>query len=351
MMALERHLDKIKHLIPSAAELELEVIEGGYSNHSYLLSWHGSKQCVLRIPDVDETLFGISRSAEKQALEKAVTQLLSPPCYYFEVESGIMVSQYVPQKPFSWDVSHDELTVIRLAKSLRTIHQENGHQQSSYQSSCHRASNNGKEYLLGDVILSYLDHADHCLVHKSLDKTALKKEASCHGKEKGADFKTTLTDEVKWLRETVQPYLNNIPAYDAVMCHNDLNPKNCLADEMHFWVIDWEYAGYGDRLFDIAVVFSSHNFTESQQALFFQHYWGSSELESDLLFTLDNYQMLYKLREMAWMLLKYSTSDYVDDFSAYFSFKENVINTIQQPIAPINEESQVFERTLERIIE
>ena len=35
-------------------------------------------------------------------------------------------------------------------------------------------------------------------------------------------------------------------------CHNDLLAANFIAGEQHLWIVDWEYAGMGDRYFDLA---------------------------------------------------------------------------------------------------
>jgi len=286
MIELDAYLNKIKHLIPAAAELDLEIIEGGYSNHAYLLSWEGRAQCVLRLPGLDEHTFQICRTAEKRALEQAAEQLLSPPCLYFDVVSGLMVSKYVPQAAFDWDVSHEDLNVIRLAKSLKHIHS---------------LPTNNVAFCVNNTVSKYLECTSANL--------ALTDERQ---------------QEVQWLTDIATPYLRKILPYHAVMCHNDLNPKNCLADEMHFWVIDWEYAGEGDPLFDIASVFASHNFTVEQKTLFFEYYPDDIPLV-DLHASLENYQTLYKIRELAWMLLKSATSNVEDDLSGYYRFKETTM--------------------------
>lgn len=305
MILLDAYLDTIKHLIPTAAELEIELMIGGYSNQTYLLSWNGQAQCVLRIPGLDESLFHVCRVAEEKALKVAVSHSLSPPCLAFNRDSGLMLNQFVPQSAFEWDVSHNDLNVIRLARSLRDIH---------------NLPSNKKEYKLGHIISSYLRNASTLFKSKKSSKAA------------------TLHEEVEWLASFAQPYLDNIQSYKRVMCHNDLNPANCLADERDFWVIDWEYAGESDPLFDIALVFTSHNFTTSQRALFFQHYVeneGGVNVEQEVkrIASLDNYQKLYKIREMAWLLLKYATSEeqefdltYYDIFKQQISPQSNALN-------------------------
>lgn len=298
MIALASYLDEIKHLIPPAAELDLQVMQGGFSNQTYLLSWQGHARCVLRTPGLDKKAFLLQPQAEKKAVNHAIEALLSPPCWYFNGESGVMVSQYVPQNAFDWQVCHQDLNVIRLAKALQTIHQ---------------GPSNQIDYCLQHIIETYLANT----------KTNLQQQNNA--------FASHLVDqlliETDWLKNFAQPYLARIPDYVPVMCHNDLNPQNCLADEMHFWVIDWEYAGKGDPLFDIALVFASHNFNSSQKELFFQHYQRplpSNHREA----TLENYQLLYKVREMAWVLLKCATAEQAEMLEFYYLCKQELIEFV-----------------------
>ena len=49
---------------------------------------------------------------------------------------------------------------------------------------------------------------------------------------------------------------------DFVLSHNDLNIKNILFDK-HVKFIDWEYAGVGDRYFDLATVCEAFDLDEA----------------------------------------------------------------------------------------
>ena len=41
------------------------------------------------------------------------------------------------------------------------------------------------------------------------------------------------------------------PDHDPVPCHNDLLPANFLLTDGRVRIVDWEYAGMGDRFFDL----------------------------------------------------------------------------------------------------
>ena len=42
------------------------------------------------------------------------------------------------------------------------------------------------------------------------------------------------------------------PEHDPVPCHNDLLAANFIRGAEQLWIVDWEYAGMGDRYFDLA---------------------------------------------------------------------------------------------------
>jgi thiamine kinase-like enzyme len=50
---------------------------------------------------------------------------------------------------------------------------------------------------------------------------------------------------------------------NLLFCHNDLHHLNVL-DGARIWFLDWEYAGAGDPLFDLAAIVSYHDLTVAQ---------------------------------------------------------------------------------------
>ena len=48
-----------------------------------------------------------------------------------------------------------------------------------------------------------------------------------------------------------------------VPCHNDLLNANFLEDGERLWIVDWEYAGMGDRFFDLANFAINHELDDA----------------------------------------------------------------------------------------
>src|SRR5437879_10975442 len=60
----------------------------------------------------------------------------------------------------------------------------------------------------------------------------------------------------------------------TVPCHNDLLNANFL-DDGEIRVVDWEYAGMGDRFFDLANLSVNHDFELADDRLLLEAYFGA----------------------------------------------------------------------------
>lgn len=59
----------------------------------------------------------------------------------------------------------------------------------------------------------------------------------------------------------------------SVMCHNDPLCENFVRGKDRMYLVDWEYAGMNDPMWDLADVFIEGNFSEDQEALFNEFYF------------------------------------------------------------------------------
>jgi thiamine kinase len=59
----------------------------------------------------------------------------------------------------------------------------------------------------------------------------------------------------------------------SVLCHNDLNAQNMIENGGgRIWLVDWEYAGLGEAVFDLASCASQHQMSHAQARRFVQLY-------------------------------------------------------------------------------
>jgi thiamine kinase-like enzyme len=82
-------------------------------------------------------------------------------------------------------------------------------------------------------------------------------------------------DAEQRLRETAATVFRNLARAPepSVLCHNDLNPQNMIEDSAgRLWLVDWEYAGVSEAVFDLASCASQHQMSHAQARSFLQLY-------------------------------------------------------------------------------
>ncbi len=280
MSKLSDFLIEISVYFPEIDAYQMSALEEGFTNQVFLLSQNDLPTLILRLADIDEEAFYINRQAELQVMGEAASLGLSPELIW---QSGpVVVTRFVPQASLDWQVNHSHQDIERIAKRLKQAHQ---------------LSLISHEYQVEQVIALYVARIKALTV-----EPALKAEAA---------YLQVLLNQLD-----IQP--SGLP---AVLCHNDLNPKNVLMDKQRTWLIDWEYTGVGDPLFDLAVVVKSHNLTRRQTIILLDAYQLTLP-QQQALDCLDRYCRAYALREMAWLLLKYLLNP-TDTLSLdyYFEFK------------------------------
>ena len=63
-----------------------------------------------------------------------------------------------------------------------------------------------------------------------------------------------------------------------VACHNDLLSENFIVDaDGKMWVIDWEYGGMTDQLFDLGDFVMEHQFSREEERLVAATYCGAMD--------------------------------------------------------------------------
>lgn len=101
-----------------------------------------------------------------------------------------------------------------------------------------------------------------------------------------------------------------------VFCHNDLLAANLIDDGERLWLIDWEYGGWNDALFDLANLASNNGFHEAAELQLLALYFGE-EPRPERLARFAAMKAASLLRETLWSLVaeRYSHLDF--DYVAY----------------------------------
>ena len=98
-------------------------------------------------------------------------------------------------------------------------------------------------------------------------------------------------------------------------CHNDLLSSNLVDDGSTVRLIDWEYAGMGDRIFDLGNLAANNDFDEAHERLLLELYFG--ELSPRQLHKLRLMRLVSDMRESMWGFLQAGISGLDYEFLHY----------------------------------
>jgi len=250
-------------------ESEPAPLLGGITNRNYRLRWAG-RDCVLRLPGKDTALLGIDRVAERDATAAAA---VAPDVVAFSAEIGCLVTEFVEGRAVAAEELRGPL-LEEVAGALRAIH-------------------------AGPPLrhtFSPWERVD-----------AYRLTARRHGMPLPVGFQ-----EVDLAADRIAEALGPRP---SVPCHNDLLTANFLHDGERLRILDWEYAGMGDPLFDLANLAANNEFGELDEARLVGAYYGAPR--PDLLAGLRLMRLMAAFWEAMWAVVQSAVSELDFDFGAY----------------------------------
>lgn len=204
-------------------ELTIEPLGGGLTNRNYLVQADGAAY-VVRVAGADTGLLGIDRDREAACARSAAAAGVGPEVVASLREPTILVTRFAPGELLTTESLRQSMTVRRVAQALRRCHDYPAPAEAADFSPFAAARRN---YALAQerhaTVPAELDHALEVLARIERDGRA--EEAPC-------------------------------------LCHNDLLPANLIADGHRVWIIDWEFAGRGDRFFDLGTLAANAEFDE-----------------------------------------------------------------------------------------
>jgi len=122
-----------------------------------------------------------------------------------------------------------------------------------------------------------------------LMSNALKKLHNISIEEKAINLKDLFLSLDETLQNTFE-ILENTPK-DGVLCHNDLNSKNCIFSDSGLKFIDWEFATMNDRYFDLASICVEFSLNSSEENYFMNLYFTNKKWNKEKL---NAYKVIYE---------------------------------------------------------
>ena len=263
-------------------EGEPEPLEGGITNRNYRVRF-GDRDCVVRVPGKDTSLLGIDRGAERIANERAARIGVAPAVVAGLDDPPAIVTEFVEGRGMEAADLAEPTTLTGVARSLRAIHE------------------------LGETLPTTFDSFR---VVEAYAET---------GRERGATIPPAY-DEARQHAGRVEAALSG-PEHDPVPCHNDLLAGNFIAGESQLWIVDWEYAGMGDRYFDLANFAVNNELGEAEQQALLEAYFGTPGADprepAKRLSALRLMRLMSDFREAMWGLVQSAVSELDVDFIEY----------------------------------
>jgi aminoglycoside phosphotransferase len=252
-------------------------LDGGITNHNFRARF-GEHDVVLRIAGHQTDLLGIDRAAERLATEAASALGIAPPVLVFLPEHACLVTTFVPGTPIDEDALRGPSAVAAVARALRAFHDR------------------------GPQLLTTFDVPRIARGYLAL------------ARDRGLDVPVAATDAAL-LAERIAAALTG-PEHVPVPCHDDLLGANILCAGDEIWLVDWEYAGMGDRYFDLGNLSINNGFAEADDERLLAAYWGEPCTPARFA-ALRLMRCMSDVREALWGVVQQTISELDFDFADY----------------------------------
>ncbi|MEN8039988.1 MAG: phosphotransferase [Actinomycetota bacterium] len=276
-------LQDIAHRVPGLAEatnVTIEHLHGGLTNRNYIVTGDDA-QFVIRIAGGNGPLLGVDRAREMKIIGIAEEAGITPHLETFVLPAGHSATRFIGN---AHALSIDEFTshavVPRLAAVLSNVHR------------------------LDPVDGAFDPYAD---IARWMDLLT----------SKGAPLPARLGPllDLVAAAHVIRPR----PSDDELrLCHNDPYHLNFL-DDGTLWLIDWEYAGMNDPLYDLAGI--AYTLDDEGREILLEAYFGSIDPHTRI--SLEALMPVYLCWNVVWSLIQ--TDGGLAGFD-YFAYAEQLLN-------------------------
>jgi thiamine kinase-like enzyme len=254
-------------------EVQLEPLGGGITNHNFVVRVDG-KAYVLRIAGADTELLGIDRAAEHEAARIASGLGVGPEVVDF-VE-GSLITRFVEGGIVPVEEIRRPEGLREVAGLLRRIH-DGPHFPATFDAF--------------RVVEAYRGTAE------------------AHGVRIPPQYA-----EAKTRADEIERTLGTRPVQP---CHNDLLNANFIRSPAGIRIVDWEYAGMGDRFFDLANFSVNHELSEAESDALLDAYFG--QVTDEAREHLRLMRLMSDFREAMWGVVQQGISKLDFDYEDYAS--------------------------------
>jgi thiamine kinase-like enzyme len=253
-------------------------LEGGITNRNFRVNFGGTDY-VVRLPGKRTALLGIDREAECMANKAAAALGIAPKVAALMSEPSALVTAFVSGREMKGDELREPEAIAEVAHNLRSLH------------------DSGTE------------------LPSDFDSFRLVEEYAKTGRANGSEPPDGY-DEALETAHAIEGAISNQPGHEPVPAHNDLLSANFLRDGSRMQLIDWEYAGMGDRWFDLGNFAANNELDDDQEAQLLEAYFGERPDDRKRA-TLKLFRFMSDFREGMWGVVQAGVSELDFDFRDY----------------------------------
>jgi thiamine kinase-like enzyme len=252
------------------------LLDGGMTGRVFRARLGGGDY-VVHLPGKDLAALGIDRGAEQEATNAAARVGIGPEVAAYLPEADVLVTRYLEGRPLERDEVSEPDVLADVAESLKTLH---------------RGPRLRTSFSPFRVVERYREIATEQGV--------------------GPDARY---DRANALAADVEAAMRG-PDHAPVPCHTDLAPDNLIYDGEHVRIVDWEYAGMGDRFFDLGNLSANAGFDEGDDEWLLTAYFN--EPPTDRRFAaLRLMRLVSDFRDAMWGLVQNAISEADYDYAGY----------------------------------
>jgi thiamine kinase-like enzyme len=260
------------------AEGEPTVLGGGMTNHNFRARFGGG-DVVVRLPGNDTELLGSDRSGERDSNSLAAAAGVAPAVVATLEDPVVLVTEFVEGPTMEASDLREPARLAEAAAALRAIH------------GC------GK-------------------IGARFDCFRLVDDYAAATRSRGGEVPSTYERA-----RSVAARIGSAPVLadgGPVLCHNDFLPANFIASPAGLRIVDWEYAGMGNRWFDLGNFAVNNELGPAEEEAFLTAYLGAPPTAADLA-ALRLMRLMSDFREAMWGVVQTAISDIDFDFPGYAS--------------------------------
>jgi thiamine kinase-like enzyme len=272
-MQTDPRLENVLATLWPDREPTLTLITSGITNANVKVEV-GDDAFVVRLPGLDTELLGIDREAELEATRTAAAAGVGPEVMAF-VE-GCLVTRFVAGEPIPEEDLQREEVLAHVVRSIRAIH---------------ASPPIPSTFPVFRIVERYRDLA--------AARGVAIPDAYASAHDRAAQIERAL-------ERSPTP---------AATCHNDLLNANFLMDGDHVWIVDYEYAGMGDPLFDLGNLSINNGFSADAQEILLRLYFGN--VGDTHRARLGLMRVMSDFREAMWGVLQQALSTLDFDYVGY----------------------------------